>query len=152
MINISNDLNNKIKNIVEELGFKLYYIDQKKIGNQPHLIIYINKENYDNSISIEDCVLVTQSINEFIDEYIDEEYMLEISSTGINRQLFEEWQYNEVVGDLVKLKLKSNVDGFSNKQAEGLLESVNTDYIEVNGTKINKDKIKSGFYIGGKND
>ncbi len=152
MINISNDLNNKIKSTIEELGFKLYYIDQQKIGNQTHLIIYINKENYDNSISIEDCVLVTQSINEFIDEYIDEEYMLEISSTGINRQLFEEWQYKEVVGELVKLKLRSNVEGFLNKQAEGLLETVNTNYIKIDGIEINKDKIKSGFYMGGKHD
>lgn len=152
MIEISEELQKKLKTNIEKLGFFLYFIDQEKIGNNNHLIVYVNKENYDNSISLDDCVLITQEINLFIDDYIDEGYVLEVSSSGVSRRLYELKHFQEVCGHKIKVQLKNKVAGFEDKKVESQLEIVDEEGITIRGVKIKFTNIKKANYIGGNND
>ncbi len=152
MILISEELKSKIKASIEELGFYLYYIDKEIINEREHIIIYINKENYDYSISIDDCVLVTQSLNEYIDDYIEEEYVLEVSSSGIYRTLFTDKHLKEVIGDQVSVQLKKKIKPYEKRIAEGYLEKVTENDITIDGNLILNDNIKKINFKGRKND
>lgn len=152
MIVISDELEKKIIDSVNSLGFNLYYIDNEVINDKDHLIIYINKDNYDHSISIDDCVDVTREINKFIDDYIEGEYVLEISSSGVYRTLYTDEHLKEAIGDYVNIFLKRKIDGFKQKNLELLLEEVNEEYIIAGQKKIKRDNVKKINFIGRKND
>ncbi len=152
MILISQDLKSRIKESIENLGFYLYYIDKEEISGKEHIIIYINKENYDHSISIDDCVLVTRALNEYIDDYIQEEYVLEVSSSGVYRTLFTEEHLKEVLGDRINVFLNKKVKAYEKRLIEGYLEKINEDDIIIDGNSIARDNIKKINFKGRKDD
>ena len=73
----------KIRNLIEkpivEAGYILSDVKLEKEGTTLFLRIFIDKEPF---INIDDCVKVTEIVNPILDEYdfIDEQYMLDISS------------------------------------------------------------------------
>ncbi len=152
MILLSEELKSKIKDSIENLGFYLYYIDREEINGKDHIIIYINKEGYDHSISIDDCVLVTHELNEYIDDYIQEEYVLEVSSSGIYRTIFTEEHLREVLGDQISVNVKKKIKGYEKRLIEGYLDKIDEDNIVIDGTVIEKDNIKKINFKGRKND
>lgn len=152
MIEINSDFKTKIKNIIEQQEFFLYYIEQKLLNHQLHVIVYINKENYDSSISLDDCVLITAEIKEVVDSYFACEYVLEVSSSGINRQLYELRHYQEVCGQKIKVHFKNQVAGFVAKKVTALLTAVDETGITIQQQKVNFTKIKKAYYAGGKDD
>ncbi len=152
MILISQDLKSRIKESIENLGFYLYYIDKEEISGKEHIIIYINKENYDHSISIDDCVLVTRALNEYIDDYIQEEYVLEVSSSGVYRTLFTEEHLKEVLGDRINVFLNKKIKAYEKRLIEGYLEKINEDDIIIDGNSIARDNIKKINFKGRKDD
>ncbi len=152
MILLSEELKSKIKDSIESLGFYLYYIDREEINGKEHIIIYINKEAYDHSISIDDCVLVTHELNEFIDDYIQDEYVLEVSSSGVYRTIFTEEHLKEVLGDQISINVKKKIKGFEKRIIEGYLQEINEDNIIIDGVIIERDNIKKINFKGRKND
>lgn len=148
MLEVPAELKIKLEQTITELGFLLYYIDQETIGNNQHLIIYINKPNYDTTISLDDCVLVTQKISEYIDDYINEEYILEISSSGINRKLYIPLHYQEVVGEKIFVQLNKKYSEFETKKITEILEEATEDYIKISGIKIQFKDIKKSMIVG----
>lgn len=152
MIELSIDFTKWIEEVLAKENMSLYHIDQEIHGANTHLIIYIKKNNKEESIDLDDCVLITQIINEKIDDYIDEEYILEISSPGINRQLFTKEHYQEVIGQEIEIRLKSKVEGLNTKKEIGTLEEVNEEYILFNNIKVEYNKIKKANCREEKND
>ena len=81
---MSKKIEEKVENLVEpkvqELGYTLYDVEYVKEGKDYYLRIYIDK---DTGISLEDCELVSNNLNEILDQadYIKEQYFLEVSST-----------------------------------------------------------------------
>lgn len=152
MIKISEDLVQKIEKTLSTLGFKLYYIEQEKFGNDVHLIIYIQKLKHNLLISLEDCVLVTREVNKYIDNYISEDYMLEISSPGINRELHTQEHFQEVIDQKIEVRLRSSVVGIKEKKYYGYLKSINDTELTVDEFVIPFSKIKKVLYVGEDND
>ncbi len=152
MVLITQDLKSRIKESIESLGFYLYYIDKEEISGKEHIIIYINKKDYDHSISIDDCVLVTHALNEYIDDYIEEEYVLEVSSSGIYRTLFTDEHLNEVLGDCISVFLKKKIKPYEKRTIEGFLEKIDEEHIILDGNSIAKDNIKKINFKGRKDD
>ena len=68
-----------IKEKVNEIGINIVSIKYEKENGVNYLRIFIDKEPF---INIDDCVKVTEIVNPILDEYdfIDEQYMLDISS------------------------------------------------------------------------
>lgn len=92
------------KPIAEELGLILWDINFKKEGSDWYLRIFIDKEE---GISIDDCVDMTNAINPVLDKEdpIKQEYMLEVSSPGLNRKLSKEEHFERYIGEMVRVKL-----------------------------------------------
>ena len=76
-------LEDKIRNVIEkkvnEIGIDIVSIKYEKENGVNYLRIFIDKEPF---INIDDCVKVTEIVNPILDKYdfIDEQYMLDISS------------------------------------------------------------------------
>ena len=76
-------LEDKIRSVIEEkvneIGINIVSIKYEKENGVNYLRIFIDKEPF---INIDDCVKVTEIVNPILDKYdfIDEQYMLDISS------------------------------------------------------------------------
>lgn len=66
-----------------------------------------------NGLTIDEASLLNQSISEKLDEldFIDEEYYLEVSSEGIEKELRNENDIIENIGKYIFIKLYEKVDG-----------------------------------------
>lgn len=152
MIKISDELIKRVNETLSELGFKLYYVDQEVLGSDFHVIIYVQNKKQNLGVSLEDCVIITRQINKYIDNYIKEDYILEISSPGINRQLYTIEHYEDAINSTVEVKLLSSVEGIKGKKITGVLEKIDDENIFLSGMEIPLKKIKKVLYIGEKND
>ena len=98
----------KVESLIEEkiqsLGYSLYDVEYVKEGKEFYLRVYIDKET---GISLEDCELVSNNINDILDEadYIKDQYFLEVSSPGVERVLKKDKHLKENIGVKVQVKL-----------------------------------------------
>ena len=67
----------------------------------------------DNDISVEECARLSRAVSEVFDaaDPISGEYLLEVSSPGIDRPIFGAAQFARVVGENAKVVLKLPQDG-----------------------------------------
>ena len=105
--------------IIEENGFELVDVEYVKEGANWYLRVYADKEG---GISIDDCVLISRALEEKLDEedFIEDAYILEVSSPGLGRQLKKEKDFQRSLGEKVECRLYKAVDG--QKEFEGILK------------------------------
>ena len=72
--------------------------------------IYIDKEG---GVTLEDCSGVSRGVEDVLDEedFIASRYVLEVSSPGIERELYSIKDFVKFSGQLTKVKLKNEIDG-----------------------------------------
>lgn len=128
MAKIEEKVESLIEPKIKELGYNLYDVEYVKEGKDYYLRVYIDK---DTGISLEDCELVSNNINELLDQadYIKEQYFLEVSSPGIERILKKDKHLKDNTGAKVQIKLFKPVNG--KKQYEGILKNFNESNIEI---------------------
>ena len=99
-----------IKPYADELGLEIWDITFKKEGSQWYLRIFIDKED---GINIDDCVDLTHAVSEPLDKAdpIPQNYMLEISSPGVERELTRDEHFQKFIGAPVMLRTIRPVDG-----------------------------------------
>ena len=128
-----------IKPIIDANKVELFDVEFVKEGSDWYLRVYIDKEG---GVTIEDCQNVSRAFNEILDkeDYIDSEYIFEVSSPGLTRPLKKERDYEKSIGRLIEIKLYSAVDGV--KEAEGILKAFDKDTItiEINGQDKNIER------------
>ncbi len=119
MSKIEEKVENLVEPKVQELGYTLYDVEYVKEGKDYYLRIYIDK---DTGISLEDCELVSNNLNEILDQadYIKEQYFLEVSSPGVERVLKKDKHLRNNIGAKVQVKLFKPFNG--QKQYEGILK------------------------------
>ena len=144
MSKVEKKVEDLIKPIVENLGYKLYDVIYEKEAKDYYLRIFIDNEN---GISLEDCEKVNNAITEILDEkdYIKDQYFFVLFSPGIERVLRKDWQMQENIGKKVEVKLFKPFNG--QKNITGLLkgfndETINIDDIELPRKDISLIKIK----------
>ena len=125
-----------IEGIVSDMitdPFELVDVEYVKEGSLKYLRIYIDKQG---KMSLDDCQHFSHLISEKLDELdpIEENYMLEISSPGLDRHLKKEKDFIREKGKEVELKLFKAIDGV--KEFEGTLVGLSEDNeIEVQTSK-----------------
>ncbi len=104
---------NLFKPVVESLGFELWGVDYRLHGKRGLMQVYIEKAS---GIDVDDCAKVSHQISGLLDveDPIQEEYLLEVSSPGMDRPLFTEEQFQQYVGHIVKVKLRRSFEGRRN--------------------------------------
>lgn len=114
--------------ILESFSFKLWDVEYVKEGAEYYLRAYIDK---DGGITIDDCVDVSRQLSDKLDEddFIDGEYILEVSSPGLGRTLKRDRDFENSIGREVDLKLYKAVDKV--KEFTGVLKEADKDKILV---------------------
>lgn len=113
--------------ILEENQFELVDVEFVKEAGSWHLRAYIDKEG---GITIDDLTLVNRALSDRMDEedFIDESYILEVSSPGLSRPFKKPKDYIRNLGNDVEVKLFAPVtweqDGkkYSDKEFIGILK------------------------------
>jgi len=110
MTKIATSLRDRLYSIVSTMGYELIGGELSGAGKRSVLRVYIDSEN---GINIDDCTKVSRQISAMLDveELIQGHYSLEVSSPGIDRPLFELDQYQKHIGEKLKIKVNSKIEG-----------------------------------------
>lgn len=120
--NIETKVEKRLKPIIENLGYSLYDVLYEKEGKDYYLRIIIDKEG---TIDIKDCETVNGAINDILDEenYIKQQYYLEVSSPGLERILRKKEHFLKQIGNEIMLKLFKPIN--KEKELKGILKEYN---------------------------
>ena len=120
--------------VVEELGYKLYDVLYVKEGADWYLRLFIDSEK---GIDLDDCEKVSNAVGEKLDavDPIENAYVLEVSSCGLERHLRDEVQFKAAIGKNIEVKLFKAFE--KRKQFEGVLRDVLDGKIKIDS----EDKI-----------
>ncbi|MGN1302545.1 MAG: ribosome maturation factor RimP [Clostridia bacterium] len=104
MANIEEKVEKLVEPIIEEIGYELYDVEYAKEGKNYFLRIFIDNEK---GIDLNDCEKVNDAITDILDEenYIKEQYFLEVSSPGIERVLRKDKHLEQNIGEQINIKL-----------------------------------------------
>ncbi|MBU2497594.1 MAG: ribosome maturation factor RimP [Proteobacteria bacterium] len=110
---ISKGVADLIEPSLEEMGFELVEVEYLSYQGRWILRIYIDKEG---GVTIDDCAQVSRELGDLIDvkDMIPHEYVLEISSPGLNRPLTKEKHLIDAVGKKIRVKMAKPVEGRRN--------------------------------------
>lgn len=99
-----------VKPITDELGYFIWDISFVKEGAMWYLRVFIDR---DEGISIEDCEIVTAPVSEMLDaeDPIEQSYILEVGSAGLERELLKPEHFEVCKGDVVQVRLIRTIDG-----------------------------------------
>ena len=108
--------------IIEANNFELVDVEYVKEGANWDLRVY-------GGIAIDDCVLISRSLEEKLDaeDFIEDAYILEVSSPGLGRPLKKEKDYVRSVGKSIDIKLYKAID--KQKEFTGILKENMEDQI-----------------------
>ena len=114
--------------IVEEYGFELVDVEYVKEGGTWYLRTYIYKEG---GISIDDCEKVSRRLSDILDEkdYIDDTYIMEVSSPGLGRPLKKEKDFKRSLGKEVDIRTYRMID--KQKEFTGILKDYDKDTVTI---------------------
>lgn len=134
--------------IADALGLQIWDIRYLKEGSQWFLRIFIDK---DGGVDINDCERMSRALDEPLDKAdpIDGEYILEVSSPGIERELVKPEHFEAFIGADIMVKMIRPIDGIG-KEFKGVLTAFEdgavtiTDHSGENTVTINK---KDAAYI-----
>ena len=128
------DFENELANIVKSEGFDIEYIEfvREQIGNVFRVVL--DKEN--GTVTVDDCENISRKIENIVDKKIDEEYVLEVSSPGLERELKNIKLYKKYKGKNIFVKMYKKQE--YGKEFEGILKDVDEEGESV--TLIINDK------------
>ena len=143
MASIEEKVTKLVEPIIENLGYELYDVEYAKEGKNYFLRIFIDNEK---GIDLNDCEKVNDAVNDILDKenYIKEQYFLEISSPGIERVLRKDKHLEQNIGKDINVKLfKKDENG--TKEYLGTIKEFNQNEIiietEEQETKIERKNI-----------
>ena len=111
-----------------ESGIEIVHVDITGTKRDLVLRVYIDKPE---GVTIDDCAGVSQQIEAVLDveDIIPSRYVLEVSSPGIERELYSLADFVRFTGQLAKVKTKAEIDG--QKTFAGYIVGVEGDTITI---------------------
>lgn len=106
--------------IAADCGVEIYDVEYVKEGNDWYLRAYIDKPE---GVSINDCEKVSRALSDALDreDFIEDAYILEVSSPGLGRTLKKDRHLEKSIGQEVEIKTYKPVD--KTKEFAGILKS-----------------------------
>ncbi|MBI2379656.1 MAG: ribosome maturation factor RimP [Gammaproteobacteria bacterium] len=132
---------------VTALGFELVGLELVQHGRSATLRIYID---HPNKVNVDDCAKVSYQVGSILDveDPIQGEYRLEVSSPGIDRPLFTAAHYVAVVGQVIKLKMavphkgRRNFKGLLNGvKGESIVLTVDKETVELPLSQVERGNL-----------
>jgi ribosome maturation factor RimP len=115
--------------VVKALGCELWGLEYHASGRRRGLLrLYIDRPG---GVGLSDCEKISRQVSSVLDveDPIQGEYTLEVSSPGTDRPLYTLEQFAQFVGERVKVRLRTPFDG--RRQYAGLLTGVEDDEVKV---------------------
>ncbi len=99
-----------IEPVVKALGCVLWGLEYLSQGRRATLRVYIDKEG---GVNLDDCEKVSRQISSVLDveDPIQGQYALEVSSPGVDRPLYTLAQFSRYVGERVNIRLRVPFEG-----------------------------------------
>ena len=125
-------LNNMISTAVEAAGYVFWGCVIQPQAKKMLLRVYIDKPV---GVTIEDCAAASHQINGVlaVNPGLIKDYLLEVSSPGMERRLFKLAHYERYKSHTIKLRLKLPYRGQRNFQ--GIIENICQDSVLLQGEK-----------------
>ena len=113
---------------IESMGFELWGLEYVPVGKHSTLRVYIDKPE---GVTVDDCADVSYQISSVMDveDPITAAYHLEVSSPGMDRQLFKPSHFAAYQGKTIQVRTALDVMG--RKRFKGPMVSVRDDEIEI---------------------
>ncbi|AQS42145.1 MAG: Ribosome maturation factor RimP [Candidatus Tokpelaia hoelldobleri] len=125
-----------IEPVIKPLGYRLVRI---RLSGLNGLTLQIMAERADGSMSIEDCEVLSRTVSPVLDveDLIERQYHLEVSSPGIDRPLVRKSDFAMWHGHIIKAETTTAIEG--KRKFRGKIMSVDAD-----GFVIETDKATEG--------
>jgi len=106
---VAENLTNLIEPVVEGLGYELLGIEYISQGRHSVLRLYIDSEQ---GIGLGDCEQVSRQVSGVmeVEDPLKGQYVLEVSSPGVDRPLFKAEHYICHIGHTVRIRLRRPQD------------------------------------------
>lgn len=114
--------------IVEQQGCEIYDVEYVKEGSDWYLRAYIDKPD---GVNIIDCETVSRALSDALDkeDFIQDAYILEVSSPGLGRTLKKDKHLQKSIGEKVELRTYKPID--RQKEFEGVLKAFDQNSITL---------------------
>ncbi len=129
--------------LLEKYHFELVDVEYVREAGNWYLRAYIDKEG---GITVDDCEMVSRSFSDWLDEkdFIDDAYIMEVSSPGLGRPLKKDKDFQRSLGKEVEIRLYRPRD--KQKEFAGILKAFDADSVTIENeegeeTTINRAEI-----------
>ena len=114
--------------VLAEHNFELWDVEYVKEAGTWYLRAYIDKPG---GITIDDCEVISRILSDWLDQadFIEDSYILEVSSPGLGRPLKKERDFERSLGEEVEIRLYKAL----NKQKEftGILKAYDKETVTI---------------------
>lgn len=119
-----------VEPIVESFGLLLWDVRYLKEGAQWFLRVFIDKE--DGLVDITDCENVSRAIDKPLDELdpITDNYILEVSSPGVERELILDAHFESFLGADIMVKMIRPIENIG-KEFKGVLKAYDNGQVTI---------------------
>lgn len=114
--------------IIDQFGFELVDVEYVKEGSNYYLRAYIDKPQ---GITVDDCEVVSRAFSQKLDEedFIEEAYIMEVSSPGLGRPLKKEKDYKRSMGKELEIRTYRAVN--REKEFYGILTAYDENSVTI---------------------
>ena len=130
----------RIARIIEPVAIDLgYSLVRVKMTQENGLTLQIMAEDENGRFAITDCEALSKEVSPVLDveDPIDREYHLEVSSPGIDRPLVRARDFATYIGHEAKIELSDLLDG--RRRFRGFIKAVDADSVTVTLPDVPKD-------------
>ena len=153
MNNVEKYISENYASLINDFGYSLYHVEYKKNHKEIYLRIFIEPSEQSSMMDIEACEKVSRACSDAFDNDekfpIKEAYILEVSSPGIERELYIPEHYQRYMGEKGRVRLYKSIN--NKKEMVAILKAADDDgvQIDVDGEVIDltyKDLSKAQLY------
>ena len=114
--------------LVDAHGFELVDVEYVKEAGNWYLRAYIDKPG---GIAVDDCEVISRALSDKLDEedYIEDSYILEVSSPGLGRPLKKEKDFKRSIGREIEVRTFRAID--KQKEFTGILKEFDKDSFTI---------------------
>ena len=114
--------------VLAEHNFELWDVEYVKEAGTWYLRAYIDKEG---GIAVDDCEVISRILSDWLDQtdFIEDSYILEVSSPGLGRPLKKDKDFDRNMGSEVEIRLYKAQNG--SKEFTGILKAYDKSAVTI---------------------
>ena len=102
-----------VEPIAGEIGLEVLEVELKGSPSRRLLRIFLDSSEPNRAVTLDDCTAISRRLGDVLDanSAVPGAYLLEVSSPGVNRPLRTAEHFRRFLGERVKVRLRTPVDG-----------------------------------------